>query len=150
MGLARVDLRPSGPGDLADINVAMPVAGEPVRRQELPQRSAGRGVAKPPDQLALVVDDADPGPEIGDVAADRGGRTDFTDIANRPVTVGHVHAAWPVQVFPLRFELAVAVEDLDPVVFAVGDIDPAIRVAADVVDDVELALAGAGRAPRHE
>jgi hypothetical protein len=36
------------------------------------------------------------------------------------------------------------------VVLAVGDIDPAVGVAADVVDDVELALAGSGFAPRHQ
>jgi hypothetical protein len=55
------------------------------------------------------------------------------------MAVGHVHAALAVQVLPLRFEFAVAVEDLDAVVLALGDIDPAIGVGADVVDDVELA-----------
>jgi hypothetical protein len=52
--------------------------------------------------------------------------------------------------FPLRLVSAVALEHLDPVVFAVGDIDPAVGVAADVVNDVELALAGSGLALRHQ
>ena len=38
-----------------------------------------------------------------------------------------------MQVVPLGFETAVAVEDLDAMVLAVGDVDPAIFVAGDVV-----------------
>src|SRR5271168_2306435 len=97
-----------------------------------------------------MIDDTDPWPKIWDVTADGGGRADFADIADRLVTVWHVKAAGAVQVLPLRLVLAVAVEHLDPVVFAVGDIHPAVGVAADVVDDVELAFAGAGLAPRHQ
>ena len=52
-----------------------------------------------------------------------------------------------MQIVPLRLVLAVAVEHLNAVVFAVGDVDPAVGVATDVVDDVELALVGAGLAP---
>jgi hypothetical protein len=55
-----------------------------------------------------------------------------------------------VQVFPLRLVFAVAAEHLDAMVFTVRDIDPAVGVAADVVDNVELALAGSGFAPRHQ
>jgi hypothetical protein len=36
-----------------------------------------------------------------------------------------IRLAGPVQVLPLRFVLAIAVEDLDAVVFAVVDLDPA-------------------------
>src|SRR5271163_1021347 len=141
MRLARVDLRPGGPGNLADIDVAVPVDGEPVRRQKPPELGAGRRVAKPADQFALVVDDRDPRPEIGNVAADRSGGSHFADIANWLTAVGHVKAARAVQVLPLGLVPAVAVEHLDAVVLAVGDIDPAVRVGADVVDDIELALA---------
>src|SRR5262245_54333927 len=81
--LARVDLRPGGPRDVADIDVAVAVDRETVRCEELAELGAGRRVAKAADQLALVVDDADPRPEIGDVAADRGGGTDLADIADR-------------------------------------------------------------------
>jgi hypothetical protein len=55
-----------------------------------------------------------------------------------------------VQIFPLRLVFAIAVKDLDSMVLAVGDIDPAVGVAADIVNDVELAGAGAGLAPRHQ
>ena len=147
MWFPRVDLRPRGPGDLADIDVAARVDRETVRRQELAELGPGRRVAEAADQLAFMIDDADPRPEIGNIAADGSGRTDFADVADRLVTVRHVEAARAVQVLPLRLVLAVAVEDLDPMVLAVGDIDPAVGVAADVVDDVELALAGAGLAP---
>ena len=44
--------------------------------------------------------------------------------------------------------IAIAVEHLHAVVLAVGDIDPTIGIGADVVDDVEFALAGARSAPR--
>ena len=94
-----------------------------------------------------MIDDADPRPEIGNVAADSSGRADFADVADRLVTVWHVKAARAVQVLPLRLVSAVAVEHLDPVVLAIGEIDPAVGVTADVVDDVELALAGAGLPP---
>src|SRR4029077_13990054 len=99
------------------------------------------------DQLALMVDDTDPRAEIGNVAADRGGRPDFADVAYRSVTVGHIETARAVQVLPLCLVLAVAVKHLDPVVLAIGNVDPAIGVTADVVDDVELALAGSGLTP---
>src|ERR1700757_39072 len=97
-----------------------------------------------------MVDDADPRPGIGNVAANGSGRADFADVADRPVTVWHVEAARAMQVLPLRLVPAVAVEYLDPVVLAVGNVDPTICVAADVVDDVELPLPGARLAPRHQ
>jgi len=147
--LAWVDLRPGSPRDLADIDVAVPVDREPVGCEKLAELGAGRGVAEAADQLALMVDDADPRPEIGNVAAYCGGRSDFADVANRLMAVGHVHPAWAVQVLPLRLVFTVAVEHLDTVVLAVGDIDPAVRVGADIMDDIEFALAGAGLAPGH-
>src|SRR5216684_1004170 len=97
-----------------------------------------------------MIDNTDTRTEIGNVTADGSGRADFADVADRLVTIWHVEAARAVQVLPLRLISAVAVEHLDPVVFAVGDIDPAVGVAADVVNDVELALTGSGLAPRHQ
>src|SRR5580692_7672276 len=97
-----------------------------------------------------MIDNTDPRPEIGNITADRGGWADFANVADRLVTVWHVETARAVQVFPLRLVFAVAVEHLDAMVFTVRDIDPAVGVAADVVDNVELALAGSGFAPRHQ
>src|SRR4029077_9382551 len=62
----------------------------------------------------------------------------------------HVEPTGTMQIVPLRLVAAVAVEDLDAVVLPVGDIDPALGVAADIVDDVELARIAARLAPRHE
>src|SRR5215831_11246315 len=85
---ARVDLRPGGPGDLADIDVAVPIDRQPVRRQKLAELGTGRGVAKPADQFALMVDDRNPRPEIGNVAADRCGGPHFADVADRLMPIG--------------------------------------------------------------
>src|ERR1700730_6502497 len=97
-----------------------------------------------------MIDNTDARPEIGKITAAGGGRSDFANVADRLVTVWHVETARAVQVFPLRLVFAVAVEDLDPMVLAIRDIDPAVGVAAHVVNDVELALAGSGFAPRHQ
>jgi predicted CxxxxCH...CXXCH cytochrome family protein len=90
-------------------------------------------VAKTTNQLALMVDDANPRPKVGDVAAYGSGRTDFADVENRLMAIGHAEATRAVQVLLLGLELTAAVEDLHPVVLTVGDVDPAIGVAADVV-----------------
>src|SRR5436190_60997 len=95
-----------------------------------------------------MIDDSDAGAEIGDIAADRGGRPDLADIKDRLLPVWHAQPTRAVQVLPLGLELAVAVEHLHAVVLAVSDIDPPISIAADIVDDVELAGIGARLAPR--
>src|SRR5262245_13528383 len=143
-----IDLRPCGPRNLADIHIASRVDGKPVRRQEFAELGSGRCLAKTADQLALMIDNADARAEVGDITADRGGRADLADVKDRFVAVRHAQPARTVQVLPLCLELAVAVEHLDAVVFAVRDIDPAIGVAADVVHDVEFAFAGTGFTPR--
>ena len=107
-------------------------------------------IAEAAQQLALVIDDADPRPEIRALQVDRHRRAELADIADRVAGVVHVEAARAVQIVPLRLVFAVAVEHLHPVVLAVGDIDPAIGIGADVVHDVELAGLGAGLAPRHQ
>ena len=144
----RVDLRPRRPGNFTDIDVATRVDCETMRRKELSKFGPCRRVAEAADQIAPVVYDTDARPEIGNITADGGGRADFADLADRLMTVWHVEAARTVQVLPLRLVFAVAVENLDAMVLTVRDIEPAVGVAADVVDDVELALAGSGFAPR--
>src|ERR1700730_11706055 len=143
----RIELRPLRPGYLADIEVATRVDAEPVRTEKCGRRRAGVHVTKARQQLTLVVDDADPGPEVRAVAVDRLHRPEFADIADRVAGIVHVQPARTVQIVPLRLVFAVAVEYLDAVVLAIGDIDPAIGIGADVVDDIELAGIGAGAAP---
>src|SRR3984893_1646793 len=106
-----------------------------MRRQELAKLGPRRRVAKTTNQLALVIDDANPRPKVGDVAAYGSGRPDFADVENRLMAIGHAKATRAVQVLPLRLELAVAVEDLHPVVLTVGDVDPTIGVAAEQIPD---------------
>lgn len=55
------DLRPAGPRHLTDIDVIAGIHRDPVRGQETAELSARRRLAKAPDRLALVVDDAHPG-----------------------------------------------------------------------------------------
>ena len=121
-----------------------------MRRQEFAELNSGRRLAKTADQLTLMINDADPRSEVGDVAANRGGGADLADVKDRLVPIRHAESARTVKVLPLCLEPAVAVEHLDAVVLAVGDIDPAVGIATDVVDDVEFALAGPRRPPRHE
>src|SRR6266404_4466979 len=63
--LARIDLRPSGPRNLADIDVAVPVDREPVRCEELAELGAGRRVTKPADQFAPWSTMLTRGPRLG-------------------------------------------------------------------------------------
>src|SRR5260370_30197272 len=86
-------------------------------------------------------------PDIGPILVDLAGGAAFADIEERVAAGRHAHAVWPVQIVPLGFELAVAVEHLDPMVLPVVDIDPAIAVAADVVGNVGLSGIVAGLAP---
>src|SRR4051794_28549289 len=118
--------------------------------QELAELSSRWCLAKAADQLSLMINDADPRSEVGDVAANRGGGANLADIEDRLVPIRHTEATGAMQVLPLGLELTVGVEHLDAGVLAVRDIDPAVGIATDVVDDVELALAGPWCAPRHE
>src|SRR3954453_21293229 len=143
----RIDLRPRSPRDLADIDIAVRIDGESMRGQELAELSSRWYLAKAADQLSLMINDADPRSEVGNVAANRGSGADLADIEDRLLSIRHQRGAGGTRVLPLRFELTVPVEHLDTVVFAVGEINPAVGIATDVVDDVELALTDPGRAP---
>src|SRR5215510_9636874 len=139
--------------DLADINVALAVHGEAVRREEAaglqprPVLAAEAG-----DYAALLVDDGEPRAEVGVAAVDRHARTQLTDdeVGIVPAARAAVERTGPVHVVPLQLVPAVAVEYLHAVVLAVGDVDPAVVVGGDVVGDVELAGIGAGGAPAHQ
>src|SRR5207248_7209790 len=147
---AREGPRPQCPCDLADIEITAGIDAHPVRADEPGRRQARMRVAEPAQQFALVVDDADPGPQVRALQIDRHRRPQLADIADRMPGIIHVKAARAVQIVPLSLVFAVAVEHLHAVVLAVGDIDPTLGVGADIVHDIELALTGAGRAPRHQ
>src|SRR5262245_41508920 len=102
-------------------------------------------IAKPAQQLALIVDHADPQPEVQALDPDRG--AELAEIADRATRLVHIESARTMQIVPLGLVLAIAVKHLNAMVLAVSDIDPAIGVGADVVHDVELAGVSAGAAP---
>src|SRR5205085_1275942 len=137
---------PGGPGNFADIDVAVAVDAEAVRRGELAGRQPGFFV-DPADHLTLARDDAEARPEIREILVDRLVRPQFADVADAVRAAFHVEAARSVQIVPLGLVFAVAVEDLHAMVLTVGDVDPAVGVADDVVRDVELARTGAAFAP---
>ena len=142
-GLVGEETRPQCPADFADIDVAKRVDGHAVRAEKLCRPQPGVWIADPRQELALVIDDADPRPEIG-FAVYRRARTEFADIADRVLGVRHVEPARSVQVVPLGLIFAVAVEHLHSMVLAIGDINPAVGIGADIVRDVELTRLGAG------
>ena len=74
-------------------------------------------------------------------------RPQFGDIAQRTFAAGHEKAAGAMQIVPLGFVAAIAIEHLHAMIFPVRHINPAIGVAGNVVCDVELAGSGAGPAP---
>ena len=112
----RIDLRPRSPRDLADIDSAVRVDGESMRSQELAELGPRWRVAKAADQLSLMINDADPRSEVGNIAANCGGGADLADIEDRLVPIRHAEATGAMQVLPLRFELTVAVKHLDAMV----------------------------------
>src|SRR5580658_11018308 len=103
--------------------------------------------AEPAQQLSLVVEDAHPRPDIGVTAIDVEERSELADEKGRIARAVHEQPAWAMQVVPLRLVSSVAVKHLDAMVLAIGNVDPAIGVAADVVNNIELAWARAAFAP---
>src|SRR5260370_10144831 len=100
-------------------------------------------LAEPGQHLAFNAMDADSRPDVGPVPVDLSRGAAFADIDQRVAAGRHAHAVWPVQVVPLGFALAVAVEHLNPVVLAVGDIEPAVGIAPDIRRYVGRARGGA-------
>src|SRR5260370_15418934 len=139
---------PVGVTHLADIDVALRIDGEPVRRQELAGLLAGPVLAaQTGDGLALLIDDGEPRPDVGVLAVDRHARPELTDDELRVLAAAAIERARPVHVVPLQLVLAVAVEHLHAMILAVGDIDPPVLVGGDVVGDLELAWIAARGAP---
>src|SRR6266851_5911848 len=97
-GLAREGPGPECPGDLSHIDIASRVDTHAMRADERRRPEAGMGVAEPRQELALVVDDADPRPEIRALEVDPHGRPQLADIADRVTSIVHIEAARPVQI----------------------------------------------------
>src|SRR6266849_2603677 len=100
---------PVGVAHLADIDVALRIDGEAVRRQELAGLLAGPVLAaQPRDGLALFVDDAEPRPDIGVLAVDRHARPQLADDeVGVLATATAIERARPMHVVPLQLVLAV-------------------------------------------
>src|SRR5260221_11077140 len=101
-GLVREGPWPQCPGDLSHINIASRIDTHAVRTDESRRPEAGMGVAEPRQELPLVVDDADPGPQIRALEVDRHGWPELADIPDRLTGIVHIEAARPVQLVQLR------------------------------------------------
>ena len=81
------------PGDLADIDIAARIDGNPVRRNELTGRFSGFDVAEPCQAAACSIINVHPMPEVRRVLIYRIPRPQFADIADwirtRAVHVRH-------------------------------------------------------------
>src|SRR5207302_7856795 len=95
--LAREGPRPQRPCDLADIEIAAGIGAHAVRADEAGRAQARMRIAEPAQQFALVVDDADPRPEVRAFQVDCHRWAELADIADRVPGIVHVEAAWAVQ-----------------------------------------------------
>ena len=77
------------------------------------------------------------------VAAEPERRPTLADIAIRAATLRQEQCARPVQIAPLGFIIPLPIKNLHAMILAVRDIDPAVLVAADIMRQVEFALADA-------
>src|SRR5205814_1394427 len=84
----------------------------------------GMRMPEPAQQFAVMAVDADPRPAIRQIDVDRHVGPDLADIKSAILARLHVQPRRPVHVDPLALVLAVAVEHLHAVVFAVGDTLP--------------------------
>ena len=103
------------------------------------------------EDFAARVHDCDAGAEVGSDVVRGDAAEVFADVHEvAPAAPINAYRRRARQVDPLGFVLPLRAEYLDAVVFAVGDVNPSVAVGGDVVDYVELALAGAGLPPRKE
>src|SRR5262249_36218201 len=138
------------PGDLAHIDGAPRVHGEPVWRGKA---ASGCGIGCTPagQQATIWGEDTHSA-----VACLRNGTEAVGGIAQVPPEFGHISPALgikddvgrPLGIRPLVQVLAVWAEDLDAVALPVTDKDASIRRHRDAVRQVELSWAAARRAPR--
>src|SRR5215510_3046693 len=99
---------PVGIAHFADIDVALAVDGEAVRRQEPAGLLAGPMLAaQPRDQAALLVDDGKTRADVGVLAVDRHARSQLADDESGiPAAAGAaVQRTRPVHVVPLHLVL---------------------------------------------
>src|SRR5260370_25839502 len=144
---------PVGVAHLADIDVALAVDGEAVRRQEAAGLLPGTVLAaEPRDHAALLVDDGESRTDIGVLAVDAHAGPQLADDEFRILAAAGaaIERTGPVHVVPLQLVLAVAVEHLHAMIFAIGDIYPAILVGRDLVGDVALSGIRAAGTPAHQ
>src|SRR5581483_2177323 len=120
---------PVGHADFADIDVTPGIQREAMRRQELSGREPGTVLApEPRDTRALAVQNGEAGAEIGNPAIDRHARAEFADNEIGMTAAAAMQRAGTMQIIPLGFISAIAVEHLHAMVLAVGDIDETIGV----------------------
>src|SRR2546428_2529434 len=150
------------PGDLRDVEVAVRVERETVRRTEVPRTTRIGGapglvrravVAEARDDRAALVADCDAAREVtlDRAAPERPEPRPPAELGDeRPALRVEGELRRPLHIGPLREELAVGAEHLDAVVLAVADEHAAVRVHGDAVREHELARAGPGLAPGRE
>src|SRR5216683_8096656 len=101
---------PVGVAHLADIDAALAVDGEAMRRQEAAGLLARTMLAaQPRDQPTLLVDDGEPRPQVGVLAVDRHAGSQLADDECRircPAGAA-IKRTWPMHVVPLQLVLAV-------------------------------------------
>src|SRR5205085_11127411 len=72
-----------GARDLADIDRALAVDRDAVRRDELARLALAFEIADARQQLALVGDDAEPRPDVRHLGVDLAARAELADVAHR-------------------------------------------------------------------
>lgn len=97
------------------------------------------------EELAVAIEDADAWAEVGPIPVDLQGGAILADIEATTAAIGEAEAVGAVHIVPLCLVLAVAVEDLDPMIFPIGHINIAPGITDDVVNDIELAGAATGQ-----
>src|SRR5450759_1012722 len=94
---------PVGDADLADIDVALGIQRDAVRREEFAALEAGTVLAAElRDALSLGIDDAQARTEIRHLAVDRHARAELADDEIGRLAAAAMQRAGPVQVIPLR------------------------------------------------
>src|SRR5262249_7939955 len=139
-----------GPSDLTDVDGALGVHRETVRRGKA---ASGRGVRRAPagEQATIRIENTHP-----TVARLRNGTQATGDIARVPPELGHVRPALGVKddvgrslgVRPHVQMLAVRTEDLDTVALPVTHEDASIRRHGDTMRQIELPRTTTRRPPR--
>src|SRR5277367_2105951 len=123
-------MRPRGVGYLPDIQVAVPVHRQRMRRDECAMFHACPRRAEAAKQLALMVKGGDARSDVRIAPVDIEERPKRTHEEDRLPRAVHQQSAGAEQIVPLRNKPAVAIEYLDTIILAVGDVDESVGVAA--------------------